>query len=88
MGCVEALVHGYDIAQGLGLGLDPPRHLCRRVLARLFPQAAAELTDADPWEALQWATGAPSFPGIHGYGNGAGTVLRSRSSKAPRSSQA
>jgi hypothetical protein len=24
-GCVEALVHGHDIAQGLGLTLDPPR---------------------------------------------------------------
>ena len=63
MGCVEALVHGYDIAQGLGLSLDPPRHLCRRVLARLFPQAAAEMADADPWQALQWATGRAELPG-------------------------
>ena len=63
MGCVEVLLHGCDIAQGLGLGLEAPRPLCRRVLARLFPQAAADLTGADPWEALQWATGRAELPG-------------------------
>ena len=39
MGCHEALLHGNDIAQGFGLSLDPPRDVCRRVLARIFPQA-------------------------------------------------
>jgi uncharacterized protein (TIGR03083 family) len=63
MGCVEALVHGYDIAQGLGLALDPPRQVCTRVLARLFPQAVAELADLDPWTALLWATGRIALPG-------------------------
>jgi hypothetical protein len=63
MGCVEALLHGHDIAQGLGLSLDPPPGLCSGVLARMFPQAAAGLAPSDPWEALQWATGRAELPG-------------------------
>ncbi|HMH91838.1 MAG TPA: maleylpyruvate isomerase N-terminal domain-containing protein [Streptosporangiaceae bacterium] len=63
MGCVEALVHGHDIAQGLGVRLDPPRGLCRAVLARLFPEAPADLASADPLEALKWATGRAGLPG-------------------------
>jgi hypothetical protein len=63
MGCVEALVHGHDIARGLGLSLDPPRGICRGVLARLFPQAAADVAGADPWDALQWATGRAGLAG-------------------------
>lgn len=63
MGCVEALVHGHDIAQGLGLALDPPRKVCSRVLARLFPHAVADLADLDPWMALLWATGRIALPG-------------------------
>jgi hypothetical protein len=63
MGCVEALLHGHDIAGGLGLSLDPPRGLCRGVLDRLFPRAAADLAGTDPWEALQWATGRAALPG-------------------------
>ena len=38
LGCYEALLHGNDIAQGFGLSLGPPRDMCRRVLARLFPR--------------------------------------------------
>jgi uncharacterized protein (TIGR03083 family) len=63
MGCVETLVHGHDIAQGLGLALVPPRQVCTRVLARLFPHAAADLADLDPWMALLWATGRIALPG-------------------------
>jgi hypothetical protein len=63
MGCVEALVHGQDIARGLGLSLDPPRGICSGVLARLFPRADADLAGADPWAALQWATGRAELPG-------------------------
>ncbi|MFG3599906.1 hypothetical protein [Micromonospora chersina] len=33
MGCVETLLHGDDIAQGLGLAIDPPRDVCARLLA-------------------------------------------------------
>jgi hypothetical protein len=63
MGCVEALVHGHDIAQGLGLALDPPRQVCTRVLARMFPHTVAALADLDPWTALLWATGRIALPG-------------------------
>jgi Mycothiol maleylpyruvate isomerase N-terminal domain len=63
MGCVEALVHGHDIAQGLSVELDAPRHVCARVLARLFPDAPAELAGQDPWTVLLWATGRLGLPG-------------------------
>jgi uncharacterized protein (TIGR03083 family) len=63
MGCVELLVHGEDIALGLGLSLEPPRELCERVLARLFPAAARDLAGTDPWAALRWCTGRIELPG-------------------------
>ena len=63
MGCVEALVHGHDIAHGLGLAVDPPREVCARVLARMFPHAAADLAGLDPWSGLLWATGRTALPG-------------------------
>jgi hypothetical protein len=63
MGCVEVLVHGGDIARGLGLSLDPPRDLCARVLARMFPHVSADLADVDTWTALLWATGRTELPG-------------------------
>ena len=63
MGCTEMLLHGNDIAQGLGLSLDPPRQVCHRTLARLFPEVAADLAGTDPWAALQWATGRTELPG-------------------------
>ena len=50
MGCHEALLHGNDIAQAFGLSLDPPRDVCRRVLARIFPQAPTDLVESDPAE--------------------------------------
>ncbi|MDW5325715.1 maleylpyruvate isomerase N-terminal domain-containing protein [Plantactinospora sp. KLBMP9567] len=63
MGCVEALLHGDDIARALGLTLAPPAEVCARVLARMFPQVAAELAEVDPWSALRWATGRTELPG-------------------------
>lgn len=63
MGCVETLVHGEDIARGLGLTLNPPRDLCARVLARMFPHVAADIVGADPWTALLWATNRAQLPG-------------------------
>jgi uncharacterized protein (TIGR03083 family) len=63
MGCVETLVHGEDIARSLGLAVDPPRDLCARVLGRMFPQAAADLTGTDSWTALLWATNRTQLPG-------------------------
>ncbi|MFG2166280.1 maleylpyruvate isomerase mycothiol-dependent enzyme family protein [Micromonospora chersina] len=63
MGCVETLLHGDDIARGLGLAVDPPRDVCTRLLARLFPEAARDLADVDPWAALRWSTGRSALPG-------------------------
>jgi len=63
MGCVEALVHGYDIADALGLALDPPRDVCTRVIARMFPEHAGDLAGIDAWRALLWAAGRIELPG-------------------------
>jgi hypothetical protein len=62
LGCNEALLHGNDIALGFGRSLDPPRDVCRRVLARLYPQAPSELADADPWTSLLCAGGRTELP--------------------------
>ncbi|MFI8432196.1 VOC family protein [Streptomyces sp. NPDC079020] len=61
MGVVETLVHTHDIAEGLGLVWAPPAALCDRVLARLFPEAPA---DVDRWSALLWCTGRTGLPGL------------------------
>ncbi|MBM7858613.1 maleylpyruvate isomerase N-terminal domain-containing protein [Lentzea nigeriaca] len=63
MGCVEMLVHGHDLALGLGLRLTPPSQMCHNVIARLFPHTAATLTDIDPWTALLWSTNRVQLPG-------------------------
>lgn len=60
MGCVEVLLHGDDIARGLGLVLEPPGELCARILTRMFPSAPS---DGDPWTALRWSTGRADLPG-------------------------
>ncbi|ALG14861.1 uncharacterized protein (TIGR03083 family) [Kibdelosporangium phytohabitans] len=61
MGCVEVLVHGVDIARGLGVPIEPPRDTCARVVARMFPHATADVTDS--WTALLWATDRVELPG-------------------------
>ncbi|WP_414944561.1 hypothetical protein [Amycolatopsis sp. cmx-11-32] len=61
MGCVEALVHGEDMARGLEVALDPPRDICSRVLTRMFPDI--DTIDIDPWTALLWATDRTELPG-------------------------
>jgi hypothetical protein len=64
MGCVEALVHGEDVARGLGVTLDPPRDVCARVLKRMFPQVSAGLlAGTDGWTALLWVTDRVELPG-------------------------
>jgi hypothetical protein len=63
MGCAEALVHGQDITQGLGVNLDPPPDVCARVLTRLFPETPSALANHDPWTVLLWATGRRDLPG-------------------------
>jgi hypothetical protein len=60
MGIVEILVHGEDIARGLGVRLEPPADTCARVLARMFPEVTV---DAEPWTALLWATDRVELPG-------------------------
>ncbi|NIK58167.1 hypothetical protein [Kribbella shirazensis] len=55
MACVELLVHGQDLADGLGCSLEPPADLCNRVLARLFPHEPRR--DDDPWLELRRLTG-------------------------------
>ena len=54
MGCDEILVHGSDVAEGLGVTYDPPRDTCEQTLRRLFPWAPAGV---DPWDGLRWANG-------------------------------
>ncbi|MFJ4836559.1 VOC family protein [Streptomyces sp. NPDC088746] len=60
MGVVETLVHTHDVAAGLSLSWAPPRDLCDRVLARLFPDAP---DDDDRWTVLLWSTGRADLPG-------------------------
>ncbi|QUQ67339.1 hypothetical protein [Kutzneria sp. CA-103260] len=61
MGVVEILVHGEDIARGLGVALDPPADVCARVLERMFPEVSVA---AEPWTALLWATDRVELPGL------------------------
>ena len=59
MGIAEALVHTYDITQGLGVAWLPPDSLSQLVVARLLP-------DAPPGRATQillWATGRTDLEG-------------------------
>ena len=60
MGCLEALVHTGDIAQGLDIEFDPPRDLCSRVIRELFSGAPKE---PDSWRVLSWATGRGELEG-------------------------
>jgi len=60
MGVLETLVHAHDLAAGLGIGWDPDRDLCARVLARLMPEVPR--TD-DAWADLLWACGRIELAG-------------------------
>jgi hypothetical protein len=60
MAGTEILVHGGDIAKGLGLLFSPPDEVCRLVLWRLFPWAPE---DVQPWPGLLWAAGRAPLPG-------------------------
>jgi uncharacterized protein (TIGR03083 family) len=61
MGCVELLVHGGDVAGGLGLTFEPPEDVCAWTVARMFPE---QDTDLSPWTALRYATGRTVLPGL------------------------
>jgi hypothetical protein len=54
--CAEAIVHGCDIASGLGLDWQPEPHVCSRVLTMLFPDAA-QREDESALEVLLRCTG-------------------------------
>ncbi|WP_380283179.1 hypothetical protein [Kitasatospora purpeofusca] len=56
MSLVETLVHVHDVAEGLGLPWEPPADVCRRTLARLFPDVTP---DAAPDAAPDVTTDAP-----------------------------
>lgn len=60
LACDEMLLHTSDITLGLDASFGPPRELCARVLARLFPWAPEE---GDSWEVLRWANGRASSEG-------------------------
>jgi hypothetical protein len=64
MGCLEVLLHGKDIADGLGLPYDPPEDICAKVLARMFAHQTDELSTVAPWAALQWASGRSELDGL------------------------
>jgi uncharacterized protein (TIGR03083 family) len=59
LGMDELLMHGWDIAQGLGLPWRPPAELSAVVLRRLFPDPPP----GDPTDALLWCTGRVALPG-------------------------
>lgn len=78
LGCLEALVHGYDVATGLGLDFEPPETLVRPTVARLLPwleptwaallkHSRLENSD-DSWRILtvplvEWDGSIPSIDG-------------------------
>jgi RimJ/RimL family protein N-acetyltransferase len=60
MGIAEVLLHTHDLAEGLGLGYEPPEDLAESVLAWLFPHVQP---GPAPWPTLLWATGRGELPG-------------------------
>jgi hypothetical protein len=70
--CIELLVHGGDIAAGLGLRFEPPPDVCARTVARMFPDPELESLssrDIAPWTKLRWATGRISIRELPDAGN-------------------
>nr|WP_107439832.1 GNAT family N-acetyltransferase [Streptomyces sp. NRRL F-5065] len=60
MGVAEVLAHTSDMAEGLGLGYEPPAELCAYVLTLIFPHVRP---GEAPWPTLLWATGRGELPG-------------------------
>jgi len=56
MGCDEILLHGWDLAQGLGLDFIPPTTAVEHTVRRLFPWAPTD-EGHDSWDVLLWANG-------------------------------
>lgn len=77
MGVTEVLLHTHDVAEGLGIGHEPPAELASFALTRLFPQVEPGPT---PWRTLLWATGRGELPGrepVTGWRWSNNPVLRS-----------
>ncbi|MGW3202749.1 GNAT family N-acetyltransferase [Streptomyces sp. NPDC001135] len=60
MGIAEVLLHTHDMAEGLGIGYEPPADLVASLLACLFPHVQP---GPAPWPTLLWATGRGELPG-------------------------
>lgn len=58
-GAIEILVHGWDVATGLGLTFDPPNSLSASIIARTYPWADLA---ADPWATVLTASGRTGEP--------------------------
>jgi uncharacterized protein (TIGR03083 family) len=61
MACDEMLVHGWDVAQILGVVYEPPVPVVEAVLRRLFPWTPEGV---DPWSGLLWANGRRPLNGV------------------------
>jgi len=60
MAITEILVHGYDIAVGLGIYYQPDAGLAERVARRVLPWTPSV---PDMWTVLLWATGRRQVDG-------------------------
>ena len=58
-GANEVLVHGWDVATGLGLAFDPPTEVCAPIVRRRFPWVS---DDVDHWATLLTAEGRDGGP--------------------------
>lgn len=54
MACVEILIHAWDVAQGLGLPMEPPADIAPKLLRRLYRLAP---TGHDAWQTFLYASG-------------------------------
>jgi uncharacterized protein (TIGR03083 family) len=62
MAVTELLVHGSDAARALGVALRPPRDVCARTVARVFPWV--DRSRADGPDLLLAVTGRLTVPGV------------------------
>lgn len=60
-GAHELILHGHDVCTGLGLPLDPPADVCRRLLdhTSTWPRMPTVDRTDDPWADLLQRSGRP-----------------------------
>jgi hypothetical protein len=73
MACSEMLVHGHDVATGLGLHFEPPDDLCGAMVGRLTPWLAG---DEPAWRTFLWHTGRLDLPGREPHDDDTWTLLK------------